>query len=1433
LNAAFRLFLVWGLLCACSASAALSPDGSQPLTAGEVLQGYRQHRILVRPHPARSGEARNEERALRARTRREFSEFDGARVLELDPADSADAAIARLRATGLYDVVERDILRHALIVPNDPSFAQQWGLRNTGQSGGTVGADINATSGWDTLSDASSVVVAIIDSGIRITHEDLVDNLWNSAGVHGINAIGSTTTNDPTDDNGHGTHVAGIIGATGNNATGIAGVAWRTQLMALKFLPADGSGTLSDELECIQYAISHGAKVINASFGSSASSSIELNAIKNARDAGIIFVAAAGNGTDDDGIGVNNDTVPSFPSNYALDNIVSVAATTRTDALADFSNYGAGAVDLAAPGAAITSTYKDSDRSYATLSGTSMATPHVTGALALLRAKYPNDTYRQIINRLLRGVTKTSALLGKVQSGGRLNLASALTGTSNRPFNDGFAERATLAGANVRVRSGNAGATLDNGEPAHGGATAGASLWWSWTPTVSTEVAFDTAGSTTSADAPLDTVLAVYTGAAVDALQPVGANDDAASGTVTSRVVLNVTAGTTYQIAVAGKAGATGMVILRIGSVPTNDNFARAASVSGESFSVTSSLLNATREAGEPTPSGGSAGHSVWYQWTAPAAGLFQLAAFATQIDTVASVYTGSAVNSLTTVASNQNSSSTNSDALVPFTATAGATYYFCVDQASTDQSDGGEFTLTLAPAAWEYPAGDEVTSSPAVGPDGTLYFGAGSTQGHDTKVYAVTSTGGARWTFTAGANGIITASPAVGSDGTVYVGGSDKILYALNGSTGAKLWSFTATSEISSTPAIAADGTIYFRDDTHLYALTSTGTQKWAFNFSGTAGTYCSPVIGTDGTVYVGSTGGVFYAVKPDGTQKWSFNATDNSTAAGDSDIYTSPALAADGTIYFANLLGTVYALTDSGSAAARKWTWTTSDRSSITSSIAVGGDGTLYFAGYDHKLHALTGAGSEKWSCTLGNEVRASSPAVAADGTIYVGCYDGRLYAVSAAGAVQHAYATARMVRSSPVIAGSRVYVGSADAKLYAFNIGQAASGSAWPMFHRNAAHTGQASGVAIVTQPVAQAVVAGSSVSLSVSATASGTIAYQWYKDGAAIAGATSSSFAIAAATPTDTGLYTVVVSSAGSSVTSAAAQVTVVAAGGPATTMVNISARGYCSTGNSVMIGGFVIGGGVSKRILVRAVGPSLTAQGISTAEALADPAIELHRYANGVDSVVATNDNWTDNSNAAEITSVASQVGAAALLSSDTTSAALLRTLDPGVYTFIARGQNNSSGIVLLEVYDAESTNRNAHFVDIAARAQCQTGNRIAIGGFVITGSVNKRVLLRAVGPSLTAQGLGASEVLQDPTIELHRLSGGVDTTIGTNDNWGDNPNAADIPPTAARIGASALSSSDTTSAAMLRSLEPGVYTFIARGRNDTTGIVLVEVYDAD
>ncbi|PYK99615.1 MAG: hypothetical protein DME19_08005 [Verrucomicrobia bacterium] len=345
-------------------------------------------------------------------------------------------------ASGLVEYAEPDYKLEALLTPNDFRYTDGslWGLHNTGQFGGVPGADIKAPEAWDVRTAAGNIIVAVIDTGVRYTHEDLADNMWVNPGeipgngidddgdgyvddVHGINAVNNT--GDPNDDHGHGTHVSGTIGALGNNSVGVVGVAWKVQIMACKFLDASGNGFISDAVKCIDYARSKGARIVNASWGSTSFESTALHdAIDSLRQAGIIFVAAAGNSREDNGVN------PIFPASYDLDNIISVAATTRTDDLAFFSNYGATTVDLGAPGAAIFSCWNGSDSDYKYNDGTSMAAPHVAGTCALLMAQYPNDNYRQIINRVLSGVDHIPSMAGKCVSGGRLNLQKALGGSA-------------------------------------------------------------------------------------------------------------------------------------------------------------------------------------------------------------------------------------------------------------------------------------------------------------------------------------------------------------------------------------------------------------------------------------------------------------------------------------------------------------------------------------------------------------------------------------------------------------------------------------------------------------------------------------------------------------------------------------------------------------------------------------------------------------------------------------------------------------------------------------------------------------------------------------------------------------------------------------------------------------------------------------------
>jgi subtilisin family serine protease len=320
--------------------------------------------------------------------------------------------------------------------PNDPLFNEQWSLLNTGQRSGKAGADICATRAWTKTTGSDKVVVAVIDTGVDYRHTDLAGNIWTRPAnlapytdkelgtfddLHGFDA--SDMDGDPLDDNGHGTHCAGIIGAEGDNKEGVSGVNWHVQIMPLKFLDANGRGTLRDAIECINYVIARkrdgvNVRIISASWGSMMGSRSLEDAIRRAGEEGILFVAAAGNSS------TNNDRLPHYPSNYDQPNVVSVAALDRNDRLARFSNYGARSVNIAAPGAEIMSTWPGNE--YEEHSGTSMATPEVAGVAALILAANPNMTLKELRERLLSSVDKLPALEGKVSTGGRLNAARAV-----------------------------------------------------------------------------------------------------------------------------------------------------------------------------------------------------------------------------------------------------------------------------------------------------------------------------------------------------------------------------------------------------------------------------------------------------------------------------------------------------------------------------------------------------------------------------------------------------------------------------------------------------------------------------------------------------------------------------------------------------------------------------------------------------------------------------------------------------------------------------------------------------------------------------------------------------------------------------------------------------------------------------------------------
>ena len=321
---------------------------------------------------------------------------------------------------------------------NDPRLEEQWALANDGRHGGKKGADISAMHAWATTKGSAEIVVAVLDSGVEYTHADLVNNIWTRPAnlnpyqdrdlgtvddVHGYNVVGNN--GEPTDDNGHGTNCAGIIGAECGNNLGVCGVNWKIQIMPLKFLNAGGFGTVLGAVEAINYAIDRkhagvNIRVINLGWGLSQHSRALEDVIRKASEAGILFVAASGSSNTD------NDVRPHYPASYNIGNVISVAATDRNDALAPFSNYGLKNIQIAAPGKDILTTALGNE--YEQGSGTSMAAAVVAGVAALTLSAHPNLSVDQLRSVLLESVDQMPGLRGKVSTQGRINAARAVAG---------------------------------------------------------------------------------------------------------------------------------------------------------------------------------------------------------------------------------------------------------------------------------------------------------------------------------------------------------------------------------------------------------------------------------------------------------------------------------------------------------------------------------------------------------------------------------------------------------------------------------------------------------------------------------------------------------------------------------------------------------------------------------------------------------------------------------------------------------------------------------------------------------------------------------------------------------------------------------------------------------------------------------------------
>jgi outer membrane protein assembly factor BamB len=617
----------------------------------------------------------------------------------------------------------------------------------------------------------------------------------------------------------------------------------------------------------------------------------------------------------------------------------------------------------------------------------------------------------------------------------------------------------------------------------------------------------------------------------------------------------------------------------------------------------------------------------------------------------------------------------------------------------------------------WRFPntfisALDWFESSPAVADDGTIYAAC-----FDGRLYALNPNGTVKWIYATQA--YFASSPAIGTDGTIYLGGGDGLVHALNPN-GTLRWSYATGDWVDSSPAIGGDGTIYVGSwDKKLYALNPDGTLKWSYA-TGDA-IQGSPAIGPDGTIYIGSADKQLHAVRPDGTKAWSF-------PTGDS-VDASPVVGSDGTVYFGSADGFFYALRADGTPA---WPAPYNAGQGIFGGAVIRSDGTVLFGTSDRALHALNGNGTLKWKYLTG-DVIDSTPAVAPDGTIYVGSYDGSLHALAGEGG--------SMVQSS------------------------------WPHFRADARQQGRAvlsalvTPPSILTAPAGQSVPFGAAVTFSVEVGGTQPLAYQWIKDGADIAGATSASLVIGQAVTASAGTYTVRVTNTAGSVTSADA---VLVVGAPVVPSITLQPRPL------------VVVPGARLSLWVVASG---------------SPTLQYQWTRDGVEIAGATG----------------------AFFEVDAAAAG-----DAGSYRVTVTNAGGSIQSDAVEVrVEAGTTSR---LVNLSTRARL-VGGQILIPGFVVSGTGSRRLLVRAVGPTLTTLGVPGAH--PDPQ---QILVPSVGATVA-NDNWGAAANAAEIAATATSVYAFALPAGSLDSA-LLADMVPGSYTVHVSGVTDVAGVVLVELYDA-
>lgn len=604
-------------------------------------------------------------------------------------AEELQDRINVLRNSGLFQYVEPNFIRRINRDASDPAYAdgRLWGLKNTGQNGGVENADIDADIAWDITTGSKDVIVAVIDTGIRYTHQELVANMWVNPGeipnngldddfngwvddIYGINAVNDS--GDPLDVEDHGTAVASIIGASADDKD-VVGVAWEVQLMACKALGPFG-GEDSDLIESIEYAVRMGAHIINASWGGGSYGQGLFDAIALAQQNGVLFVAAAGND------GLNNDIFTHFPSNYEIDNIISVASSDRHDLLPDFSNYGVTSVDIVAPGSEIHvagsgdeasnigtgtgATTVAPDEDYDILDGTSFSAPYVSGVAALIKSVFPDSQASELKERILSSAVKSSAFLSKVATGGRLNAWNAL-----QVEPDGTLEASVTPPSQSVLLTGSS-------QPFFVRVT-------------------DLIGI------PDATVTATTADGTVTTFANDGSTPDIKEGDAIYSANINLPGATgdynlVVRVEAEGKAPVEIVLTYTLVPSPSNDDFRLATKVSPSGGQFITNNQFATKEEDEPSHGGFFfSDHSLWWSWSPAVSGPVILDTAGSGFDTILAVYEGNDLNSLREVDSVDNSGSRKAGYL-NLNVIKGASYRIVV--ASHNDTSSGTIRLRIQP---------------------------------------------------------------------------------------------------------------------------------------------------------------------------------------------------------------------------------------------------------------------------------------------------------------------------------------------------------------------------------------------------------------------------------------------------------------------------------------------------------------------------------------------------------------------------------------------------------------------------------------------------------------------------------------------------------------------------------------------------------------